>query len=198
MESSLKGGRTSSTPGVSRLQAIFRGWRSREVHTKRAKAQQKIVCPFVAANESVVKNLICLAKIISSDFVLDLGSGAGDILITIARETQARCVGYEIDEILCKTSTRIAKENNVIHLVDIVNGDALYADLSLYSVISVFLVPSCLEVLCPSFADHCVTGTRIVSYKFPFPEPWEVVKTIECDDIIKKGAKTQAYLYLVP
>ena len=93
---------------------------------------------------------------------------------------------------------RIAKENNVNHLVDIVNGDALYADLSLYSAISVFLVPSCLEVLRPSFADHCVTGTRIVSYKFPFPEPWEVVKTIECDDIIKKGAKTQAYLYLVP
>ena len=111
------------------------------------------VCPFVAASARVVDSLIELAQISNNDVVLDIGSGDGAILVHIAARLQVPCIGIEIDEILCRTALRRAREASLSTFVDIVAADALYVDPSLASVITIFLVPSCLEVLSPKLVS---------------------------------------------
>ena len=98
--------------GLSKLQAVFRGKRSREIHGERAKNGAAIICPFVAANASVVDKLLQLADIGKDDTVLDIGSGDGTILVEIASKLDISCLGVEIDEVLCRTARRKVEERN--------------------------------------------------------------------------------------
>lgn len=187
--------------GLSKLQAIIRGRRSREVHGKRAKDGAAIVCPFVSANASVVDKLLQLVDIGKHDTVLDIGSGDGTILLEIASRLHAQCVGVEIDQVLCRTARRKAQEQNLAGHIDIINEDALHVErhLQLASVITIFLVPSCLQVLSPKLRASCRSGTKIVNIKFPLPKEdgWVAVNTIECEDVIKPGSFTNIYLYII-
>ena len=183
--------------GFSRLQAIMRGNRSRELHVRRLRQGAAIVCPFVSANASVVDKVITCANISKSDLVMDIGSGDGGILLNICKAVGARCIGIEIDEILCRTARRKVKEAKLEALIDVVIDDAIHANVSFSSVITLFLVPSCLSVLSPILKEKCASGTRIVNIKFPLPPPWNAVKVLECDDVVKPGSFTFLYLYIV-
>ena len=153
-------------------------------------------CPFVSASESIVLKLIEHARIQKSDVVLDIGSGDGGIIIPISSHTGARTVGVEIDDLLCRTARRRAREAGVANLVDVINMDALHTELSIASVVSIFLVPSCLQVLSPKLRC-CQPGTRIVNIKFPLPadDGWIPTAVIPCDDVIKAGSSAFIYLY---
>ena len=187
--------------GLSKLQAVFRGKRSREIHGERAKNGAAIVCPFVSANASVVNKLLQLADIDKDDTVLDIGSGDGTILIEIASRTDVQCLGVEIDEVLCRTARRKVDEQKLSGRVDIINEDALHVESHLHfaSVITMFLVPSCLKVLGPKLRATCKSGTKIVNIKFPMPEEdgWVVLNTIDCEDVVKSGSITKIYLYMI-
>merc|ERR1711991_225508 len=125
--------------------------------------------------------------------------GDGAILVHIAARLQVPCIGIEIDEILCRTALRRAREASLSTFVDIVAADALYVDPSLASVITIFLVPSCLEVLSPKLKALCKSGTKILNIKFPLPahHGWHPKATIECDDVVKIGSTARIYLYVV-
>jgi hypothetical protein len=105
----------------------------------------------------------------------------------------------EIDELLCQTAVRRAREAGVGHLVEVRAGDVAEACFSDASLVVVFLVPSCLAALSPLLKEQCAPGTRIVAYKFPLPhaEGWSPLATSITDDVVKKGAETDLYLYNV-
>ena len=187
--------------GLSKLQAVFRGRRSREIHGKRAKNGAAIVCPFVSANVLVVDKLLQLVGIDKHDTVLDIGSGDGTILIEIAFKFGVQCLGVEIDEVLCRTARRRIEERKLSSCIDIIIGDALYVQplLKFPSVVTIFLVPSCLKILSPIILASCKSGTKIVNIKFPMPEEdgWIALNTIECEDVVKPGSLTKIYLYVI-
>ncbi len=188
--------------GISRIQAIFRGGRSRNLHIKRARAGCKIICPFYACSVSVVKSMLDLCHITSSDLVFDLGSGNGNILLNIASSTHAKCIGFDIDSSLCETATRRARESGVAHLVDFVVEDIYFVDLASASVICMFLVPSCLKVLSPRLWERFQRGVRIVCYKFPLPvdDGWLPSAVVETEDVINtidSTSRSNVYFYCV-
>lgn len=186
---------------LSNIQAKFRGDRARAVHVKRAREGKSMVCPFVASTPRVVDDILALVGPISNkDIVYDLGSGDGPILIGIAAATGARCKGIEIDALLCTTARRHAVEACVGHLVSIECGDVAEAKFDDGTVIVIFLVPSCLDVLAPMLRKQCPPGTRVVAYKFPLPEDedhggWLPEATAATEDVVKKGADTKLYFY---
>ena len=147
---------------ISKLQAVFRGSRSRAIHGRRARSRESIVCPYYASSEAVAKCMIEIGTITSNDLVVDLGSGAGHLLIPICQLTRATCVGYEIDAVLCATASRKSSWLRDCASIDIVQDDIINANLTTASVVCMFLVPSCCKVLSKKVRDECRKGTRII------------------------------------
>ncbi|CAM9269464.1 unnamed protein product, partial [Ectocarpus fasciculatus] len=125
--------------------------------------------PFVSSSSAVTNDLIRLVNVKSFDVVIDVGCGDASVLIDLAKTSGARCIGYEIDSVLCATARRKIAESGLTSVV-IVEGDIMSADFSVATVIYIFLVPSCLQALSPLLLKKALPGTRIVSYHFPFPE----------------------------
>ena len=114
---------------IGRLQAMFRGARTRKLHISRLKAGELIICPFVASTPEISALAIDLASITSTDCVVDLGCGDGSVLIEVALRTGAKCFGFDIDEVLCARAVRRAEDAGVKHLVNIEIKDILSVDL---------------------------------------------------------------------
>ena len=187
--------------GLARLQAVFRGYHSREVHIKRAKNADSLVCPFYSCTTVVVKAMIDIANIKKEDTVIDLGCGDGAILIEVARSVGCLCTGIDIDPILCKTSRRLSIDAGIDHLITIHEDDFTNADISTASVVCLFLVPSCLAALSGWLRAHGRPGARIVCYKFPLPDDeWRPIRTATTDDVINtknKASTANVYLYVL-
>jgi precorrin-6B methylase 2 len=182
---------------VTKIQALLRGRRSRAIHVKRAKSGAKIVCPFVSCTLEVVKVIVNIADAKKDDILMDLGCGDGEVLLGFATLCATRSIGIDIDNCLCETARRRAREANVSHLIDVVNADVIYTDFSYPSIITIFLVPSCLEVLSPILKKSCRPQTKIIAYKFPLPiSDWEPIRVVDCIDIIKPGGRANIFYYV--
>ena len=80
----------------------------------RAAAQQtrypgNLDVPFVPTNQATVEAMLRIANVGPNDFVIDLGSGDGRILITAAKKHGARGFGVDIDPQRVKESIANAK-----------------------------------------------------------------------------------------
>jgi SAM-dependent methyltransferase len=189
--------------GISKLQALFRGKTTRKGEYKRAKEGATVLCPFLASPPSVLDAVLKLTdkKLNSDSSFYDLGCGDGQILIGVAKMTNARCVGIDISEILCATARRRAREAGVEDRVNVRVGDL--AELSLDdeepTALFAFLVPSCLMVLSKSIFRRLKTGTFLILYKFPLPteDGWTPITEMIVDDAVKAGAQASVFLYIV-
>src|SRR5689334_20439591 len=65
--------------------------------------------PYVPTPQAVVDAMLDLAKVGPRDFVIDLGSGDGRIVITAAQRYGARGFGIEIDPELVRQSNEIGR-----------------------------------------------------------------------------------------
>ena len=80
-----------------------------------AVAQDKAVNagPYVPSPQSVVADMLKLAEVGAGDFVIDLGSGDGRIVLTAAKVFGARGFGVEIQDHLVKLSNEAARKEGV-------------------------------------------------------------------------------------
>ena len=65
--------------------------------------------PYVATPQITVDEMLRLAEVNEKDFVIDLGSGDGRLVITAARKFGARGMGMDIDENLVMESEENAR-----------------------------------------------------------------------------------------
>src|SRR6478672_408825 len=120
--------------------------------------------PFITTPDDVVERMLELAGTRADDFVVDLGSGDGRIVITAARKYGARGLGIELDAKLVEVSRENARKAGVSDRVAFVQGDVLEADFSKASVVTVYLLPNLISQLEPRFLSQLKPGTRIVSH----------------------------------
>ena len=147
---------------------------------------------FVPTSPALVEKMLDLAKVGPGDFVMDLGSGDGRIVIAAARRG-ARALGVEYNPELVEIARRNASEAGVAGRASFVQGDMYAADLSRATVLALFLMQENLEKLAPRFAA-LPPGTRIVNNGYEIPG-WEKAGTSTAGDC---GAWCTAYLYVVP
>ncbi len=81
----------------------------------------------------------------------DLGSGDGRIVIRAAQKYRIQAVGIEMDRLLLSKARKDAKAANVAHLVEFRDEDALKADISPASVITLYMLPWFNEKMKPDF-----------------------------------------------
>jgi precorrin-6B methylase 2 len=122
--------------------------------------------PFITTPDEVVARMLALAGTRAEDYVVDLGSGDGRIVIAAAQRFGARGLGIELDGELVRSSRENARRAGVAERVRFVQGDVLSADFSAASVVTVYLLPELIGKLQSRFVAELKPGTRIVSHAF--------------------------------
>ncbi len=153
--------------------------------------------PFVPTPIEVVDRMLELAEVKKGDMVYDLGSGDGRIVIRAAQKYGAKAVGIEMDSLLLDKARKDAQTAGVSHLVQFRAEDALKADISPATVVTLYMLPWFNEAMKPSFKKFLKPGTRIVAHDFGI-EGWKPDKVVKLPELELKagGYKHQHTLYL--
>ena len=126
--------------------------------------------PYVPTPFVVVEEMLRLANVKADDFVMDLGSGDGRILIAAVRKYGARGVGVDLDPDRIAESVYNAELYGVSDRVAFHLADLFKFDIAEASVITMYLLPSVNIKLRPRLL-RLKPGTRIVSHDFDM-EDW--------------------------
>jgi len=124
------------------------------------------LAPYIPTPQEVVDRMLELAEVTASDVVYDLGSGDGRIPITAAKKYGARGVGIDFDPQRIAESNANARREGVTDRVEFILGDALQADVSEATVVTLYLLSSSNIKLRPILTRQLSAGTRIVSHAF--------------------------------
>src|SRR5262245_10702502 len=153
--------------------------------------------PFVPTPIEVVDRMLELAEVKKGDIIYDLGSGDGRIVIRAAKKYGARGVGIEMDQTLVDRARKSAQAEGVSHLVEFRVEDALAADISPASVVTLYMLAWFKAAMQPSFQKNLKAGTRIVAHDFGI-DGWPPVKTEKLPDLEYRGSgyKHEHVLYL--
>jgi len=153
--------------------------------------------PFVPTPIEVVDKMLELAEVKKGDVVYDLGSGDGRIVIRAAKRYGVRAVGIEMDGPLLEQSRNDARVAGVSHLVQFRAEDALKADLSQATVVTLYMLPWFNEKIKPNLKKYLKPGARIVAHDFGI-EGWKPDKTVTLPgyELRPGGRKHQHVLYL--
>ena len=155
--------------------------------------------PFVVSPDSVTMAMLQAAKVTNEDYVIDLGSGDGRIVILAARRFGARGLGIEINPDLVEKSRVNAKNAGVAGRVSFREQDLFKTDLRPASVVTLYLLPEVNMQLRPRLLE-LRPGTRVVSHDFDMGD-WLPDKTTTVDAPDKPiglEKKSKVYLWIVP
>lgn len=119
--------------------------------------------PYVTTPMSVTEAMLNIAKVDKGDYVIDLGSGDGRIVILAAKQFGARGLGVEIDPKLVAESVVNARAAGVADRAEFRDQDLFATDLSPASVVTMYLLPDVNILLRPKLLA-LKPGTRVVSH----------------------------------
>lgn len=136
--------------------------------------------PYVPTPQRVVDEMLSIAGVTARDFVIDLGSGDGRIVITAAQKHGARGKGYELDGALVERSNAAAQKLKLDQRVRFEQLDVLQADLREATVITLYLLPDMMQHLRAKLLHELRPGTRIVSHDFDFGD-WKPERSVTID-----------------
>jgi hypothetical protein len=155
--------------------------------------------PFVRSPSVVVDTMLRMAGVRATDFLIDLGSGDGRIVITAAQEFGTRGFGVDYDPRLVKLATDNARAAGVEDRVTFVQQDLFKTDLRQASVVTMYLLEEYNLALRPKlFALR--PGTRIVSHDFDMGdwEPDAKVKIAVPDKPVGREKASTIFFWMVP
>lgn len=114
--------------------------------------------------------MLDVAQVRPHDYVIDLGSGDGRIVIAAARRGAAGH-GVELDPDLVELARTNARAEGVTNSVAFVEGDIFEADIRSATVVTLYLFPEANIQLRPKLLAELRPGTRVVSNSFHM-EDW--------------------------
>ncbi|MBD3274774.1 MAG: methyltransferase domain-containing protein [Candidatus Marinimicrobia bacterium] len=127
--------------------------------------------PYVPTPVYVVKQMLKMADVNPSDYLIDLGSGDGRIVIAAAR-MGALAHGVELDPERIEQAEDNAENAGVADKVIFLEEDLFETDFTRASVITMYLLPGLNVSLRPLLLERLEPGTRIVSHSFDMDD-WE-------------------------
>lgn len=148
---------------------------------------------WVPTPQLLADRMLNMAKVTSADYVIDLGSGDGCLVIAAAKRG-ATALGIEYNPDLVEFARRGAAQEGVGARAAFEKADIFESDFSKATVITMFLLRDINLKLRPKILD-LKPGTRIVSNTFDMAD-WhpDQIATIEEDNL----EWHTAYLWVVP
>lgn len=157
--------------------------------------------PYVPSPQSVVSDMLRYAEVGPDDFLIDLGSGDGRIVLTAAKVFGARGFGVEIKDELVRKANEDARRQGLSERAQFLKQDLFKTDVSPATVVTMYLLPDTVNLLKDKFLAELRPGTRIVSHDYPLTG-WIPEKYVQMDleDKVKVTGVTTTliYLYIVP
>jgi len=148
--------------------------------------------PYVPTNQATVEAMLRVAGVGRGDFVIDLGSGDGRILITAARLHGARGLGVDLDPQRVKEATEIAKAAGVSDQVRFVQRNLFDTRIAEATVVTLYLLPRINVELRPRLLAELAPGTRVVSHDFDMGD-WQPDLRVSV-----RGAGSEVYFWVIP
>jgi hypothetical protein len=150
---------------------------------------------WVPTPQALADKMLNLAKVTPQDYVIDLGSGDGRIVITAAKRG-ARAHGIEYNPDMVALSKRLAAKEGVAEKATFAKADLFESDFSMATVITMFLLPDINLRLRPAILN-LKPGTRIASNSFNMGD-WTADQTVEVTKEEGCDSYCTAYLWIVP
>ena len=154
---------------------------------------------YVPTPQIVVDEMLRMVKVGPADFVIDLGSGDGRMVITAAKKFGARGFGVDLDRVLLKLSNDNAQREGVADRARFIEQNLFETDLSQATVITSYLLPEMNEKLRPKILN-LRPGTRVVTHDYHMGE-WHAEEMITLEVPEKKvgnPGKSYIFRYIVP
>ena len=155
--------------------------------------------PYVPTPYEVVDRMLEIAKVTKADYLIDLGSGDGRIVVTAARKHGARGFGVDLNPTRIAEANENAQKARVTDRVSFIEGDLFDTDLTTATVITMYLLPRVNLDLRPRLLQ-LKPGTRIVSHDFSMDD-WKPDHHEQLE--VKKkygeaGGISDSYFWVVP
>jgi hypothetical protein len=148
---------------------------------------------WVPTPQALVDRMLDMANVTPQDYVIDLGSGDGRIVITAAKRG-ARAHGIEYNPKMVELSRLNASREGVSDRATFEEADLFESDFSQATVITLFLLGEINMQLRPKILG-LKPGTRVVSNSFDMGE-WEADKFSTADKDCSSFCT--AYFWIVP
>lgn len=129
-------------------------------------APPQLDAPNVASDMAVVDAMLSLARLRPDDYVIDLGSGDGRILISAARSNGAHGLGVDIDPAQIAQANVNARNAGVTGLVSFRQEDLFRTPLQQADILTLYLTAEVNLRLRPRILSQMRPGTRVVSHDF--------------------------------
>jgi SAM-dependent methyltransferase len=163
----------------------------------RSLAQELGKLPYVPTPQVVVDEMLKMANVTAKDFVVDLGSGDGRVIITAARTFKANGLGVDIDAKLVELAREQAKAEGVADRAKFIEQDMFRTDLSRATVVTLYVMPDFMEKLRPKLVSELKPGARIVAHDY-YMSGWYPDRqfSLTVPEKVKANGTDKAYLYL--
>ena len=149
--------------------------------------------------QNVVDRMLEIAHVGPQDYVIDLGSGDGRIVVTAAQKYGARGFGVDLNPKRISEANDNARAARVTDKVQFYQRDLFETDLTSATVITMYLLPRVNLELRPKLLD-LKPGTRVVSHDFSMGD-WKPEHHEELEASGKyggSGGRSDIYLWIVP
>lgn len=158
--------------------------------------------PYVPTPWAIVDEILKLGDVGPGDFVVDLGSGDGRLVLTAVTRFKAKGgFGVDIEAPLVADANESARKQGVADRVHFYVRDLFETKVTDASVVTLYLLPTSVPKLEPKLLAELAPGSRVVSHDYPFPD-WPHDRYVKLD-VPEKVAitgtpRTTLYLYTVP
>ena len=154
---------------------------------------------YVPTPQVVVEEMLRMAKVGPKDFIIDLGSGDGRMVITAAKKFGARGFGVDLDTVLLKLSNASAQREGVADRANFIEQNLFETDLSQATVITTYLLPEMNQKLRPKILN-LKPGTRVVAHDYHmgewYPDQNDTLAVPE--KTVGSPGKSYIYMWIVP
>ncbi|HSQ02809.1 MAG TPA: class I SAM-dependent methyltransferase [Burkholderiales bacterium] len=154
---------------------------------------------YVPTPQIVVNEMLEMAHVGPGDYIIDLGSGDGRIVITAAKKYGAQGYGVDLDKYLLKVANENAKKEGVADRAQFVERNLFETNLGTATVITSYLLPEMNIKLRPKILA-LKPGTRVVGHDYHMGE-WlpDDQKTIPVPEKqVGNPGVSYIYLWVVP
>jgi hypothetical protein len=155
--------------------------------------------PFVPSHNNVLQAMFELAKPTKDDYLIDLGSGDGRIVIAAAHKFGTRGFGVDLNEGLVRVARERARRAGVGPKVKFEVRDIFETDIRKATILTMYLLPDIVQGLRPNLLRDLRPGTRILSHDYHLGS-WrpDATRIVDISPSPNKPEESVIYYWLVP
>ena len=145
---------------------------------------------FVPTPNNVVDRMLRMAQVRSDDYVIDLGSGDGRVLVAAAKTHGARGFGVDIDPQRVTEARQNAQTAGIADRVEFRQQNLFETSIRDATVLTMYLMPEVNLRLRPRILSELRPGARVVSHDFDMGD-WK-------PDQRATVGRSKVYMWIVP